>query len=96
MDGFKILYLHACACVRMYRCVYVCVCVYVHKCYACVRMNTCVYVCVCVYVHERYILTNPPIPSSPCKYLAILCPDFVVHRLRELANPSPPPCNDLI
>jgi hypothetical protein len=46
-----------------------------------------------VTVHTCYILTSPPIPSSPCNHIVILRPNFVLHRQR--ANPSPPPCYDL-
>jgi hypothetical protein len=50
-----------CVCVCMYAYIYVCVCV-------------CVCVCLYTYVHTCYVLTNPPIPSSRCKYFVVLRP----------------------
>jgi len=45
-------------------CVCVCVC----------GVFLCVCVCVCMYVHTYCVLTNPPIPSSRCKYFVVLRP----------------------
>jgi hypothetical protein len=51
---------HWLVCVCVYTCVCVCVCV-------------CVYTYIyCMCVHTYCILTNPPIPSSRCKYFVVL------------------------
>jgi hypothetical protein len=50
-----------------YICIFVCTYIrmYVHK-------NIQKYVC--MYIHTCYVLTNPPIPSSRCKYFVVLRP----------------------
>ena len=46
-----------------------------------------------MYVHTCNVLTNPPIPSSPCNHIVILRPIFF-YIARELTQGSP--CNVLI
>jgi hypothetical protein len=50
-----------------------------------VFVRMCICVSICMYVHTCYVLTNPPIPSSPCDHIINLSPNFFLHR--ERANP---------
>ena len=36
-----------------------------------------VFMYVCMYIHTCCVLTNPPIPSSRCKYFVVLCPAYL-------------------
>ena len=44
-----------------------------------------------MYVHISYVLTNPPIPTSRCKYFVVLRPVKIL--LHERGCKRPPPCN---
>ena len=79
--------------------------IHIHiRMYVC--MCVCIYICIIrtymTHIHTHYVLTDPPIPSSPSHELTksqskdfiILRPNFLL--LHKRANPRPPPCNDLI
>ena len=51
------------------------------------------YACIHTHVYTCYVLSNPPIPSSRCKYFVVLRPVEIL--LHERGRPSHPPCNVL-
>ena len=64
------------------------VCMYIRMyidTYVCMYLHT--YVCT-YYVHTCYVLTNPPIQSSPCNHIVILRPIFY-YIAREPTQGSP-------
>jgi hypothetical protein len=72
--------MHACMCVCVcYVCVFVCLFVGVYVCInMCIRMYIYIYTYVCTY----YVLTYPPIPSSPCNHMGNFQKIFFLHRER--------------
>ena len=56
--------------------------------HTCVFLCSRVYVCTYVFVHILFVLTKPPIPSSPCNDIANLRPSLF-YITRELTQGSP-------
>jgi hypothetical protein len=85
-----LLHMYMYVCMHVYACLYACMHACMHACiyvcmYAC--MHACMYICMYVYVHTYNVLTNPPIPSSLCDYMANLHNFFYI--VRELTQGSP-------
>ena len=82
------MYMYVCMYLYTYVYSYVCMYVYTYVCtFVCTYVNN-TYVC----IRTRCVLTNPPIPSSPCHHVGNLRPNLFLNY--ERGNTRVSPCNE--